>query len=98
MNTISHAQDFCKAEVAIERILPCREKSKCIHRFFYDTSWDHHPIYKEAMDILGTPLEYADYTVDLYTDYEYRKTFYLGELGYRILMKQYKFSNNDAMS
>ncbi|WP_086930532.1 hypothetical protein [Agarilytica rhodophyticola] len=91
MNTVSQTQDLCIAEVSIERILPCRRKSKWVDSFFYKTLWNDHPAYIKAMCCLSVPLEHADYLVDLYTDDEPRQTFYLGELGYRTFMKYYIF-------
>lgn len=89
MNISNQTQDLCKAEIAIERILPCRRKSKWVDSFFYKASWNDHPTYIKAMCCLAVPLAYADYLVDLYTDEKRRKTFYLGELGYRTFMKHY---------
>lgn len=97
MNTVNDIQALCKAEVAIERILSCRRKSKYIDSFFYNTGWNHHPTYFKAMCCLSTALEYADYLVDLYTDNQRRQTFYVGELGYRTLMKQYNFQKDHTV-
>ena len=89
MNTLSQTQDLCMAEIAIERILPCRQKSKWVDSFFYKARWNDHPTYIKAMCYLSLPFVYADYLVDLYTDEERRQTFYLGELGYRTFTKYY---------
>ena len=94
MNKNSSPHSHYTTEIFIQRILPCRRKSRRLHTFIYSAQWNDHPAYLRAKHRLGVDFKHADYLVDLYTNHTYRMTFCVGELGYRILMKEYDFQQN----
>ena len=80
--------EIAPVSVSIERILPCRQRSKFIDGFCYESEEITYLAYADARTRLEVALEHADYLVDLYILEECRDTFYLSELGYRSLIRQ----------